>query len=122
MASDPKGWSAFATRSKSSANTDAPIFNNPKRACDGLLREEIQHAPDSSLDCDMCLVGKPKHDNASELGRRVSEDIGKVQVQSDERTLLATAHVDDAFVWLTTEGLLNDGMSLVPIGHKQRRQ
>jgi hypothetical protein len=58
----------------------------------------------------------------SELGRRVSEDIGKVQVQSDERTLLATTHIDDSFVWLATEGLLNDGMSLVPIGGKQRRQ
>jgi hypothetical protein len=70
----------------------------------------------------MCLVGKPKHDDASELGRRLSEDIRKVQVQSDERTLLATAHIDDSFVWLATEGLLNDGMSLVPIGGKQRRQ
>lgn len=70
----------------------------------------------------MCLVGKPEHDDAGEPGRRVSEDIGKVQVQRDESALLATAHVDDAFVWLATEGLLNDGMSLVPIGSKQRRQ
>ena len=37
-------------------------------------------------------------------------------------TLLATAHIDDPFVWLATEGLLNDGISLVPIGGKQRRQ
>jgi hypothetical protein len=72
----------FRDSQQSSANTDAPIFNNPKRACDGLLGEEIQH----------------------------------------ERTLLATTHIDDSFVWLATEGLLNDGMSLVPIGGKQRRQ
>jgi hypothetical protein len=66
----------------------------------------------------MCLVGQPEHDDASELGRRVSEDIGKVQVQRDEGSLLATAYFNDAFVWLATEGLLNDGMSLVPIGGK----
>jgi hypothetical protein len=103
---------------QSPADTDAPIFYNPKRAYDGLLGEEVQHAPDRSLDCNMCLVGRPEHDDASELGRRVSEDIGKVQVQRDEGSLLATAYFNDAFVWLATEGLLNDGMSLVPIGGK----
>jgi hypothetical protein len=106
----------------SSTNTDAPILYNPKRARYRLLGEQGQHAPNSGFGRNMGLVDEPEHDDACELGWRVSKDVGKVQVQCDEGPLLAIAHVNDPFVRLTTKSLLNDGMSIVPSGCKYRRQ
>lgn len=108
--------------SSSSTNTDAPILYNPKRARYRLLGEQGQHAPNRGFDRNMGLVGEPEHDNTCELHRWVSKDVGKVQVQCDERPLLAIAHVNDPFIRLTTKRLLNDGMSIVPGGCKYLRQ
>jgi hypothetical protein len=105
----------------SPANTDATLFHNPKRAHQGLLRQEVQHALDGRFHCGVRLVSQPEHDDAHKIGWRVSKDVGKVQVQRDESTALATANLDYALVRLTTKSLLHDGMSVVP-GAGEHRQ
>jgi hypothetical protein len=106
----------------SAANTDAPIFYYPKHARYWLLGKQTQHAPNSGFDGDVCLVDEPEHDDTCGPGWRVSEDVGKVQVQRDERALLAIAYVKDPVVWLAAKSLLNDGMSIVPGSLKYQRQ
>lgn len=49
-------------------------------------------------------------------------DVGKVQVQRDERPVFSTANVNYTFVRLAAERLLNDGMRIVSFGAKQLRQ
>jgi hypothetical protein len=76
----------------------------------------------AAFNSDVCLVDEPEHDDTCGPGWRVSEDVGKVQVQRDERALLAIAYVKDPVVWLTAKSLLNDGMSIVPGSLKYQRQ
>jgi hypothetical protein len=70
----------------------------------------------------MCLVDEPEHDDTCEAGWLVGKDVGKIQVQRDERPLLAIAYVNDPRVWLPPKSLLNDGMSIVSRGRKYCRQ
>lgn len=71
---------------------------------------------------DVGLVGEPKHDNAREPVGRLREDVGKIQIQRDEGPRFAAAHFNDALIRLTTKGLLDYRMSIVPGGFKQGRQ
>lgn len=70
----------------------------------------------------MRLIGQAEHDNAREPGWWVGKDVGKIQIQCDERPVLSTADINYAFVRLATEGLLNDGMRIVPCNAKHLRQ
>jgi hypothetical protein len=101
-------------------HANAAFLDNPEHAGYGFLRYQRQHAPNSSLDGKVRLVSQAKHDDSSELSRRVSEDVGKIEVQRHEHSMLTPAYIDHELVGLPAKRLFNDGMRIMSGGAEQR--
>ena len=75
------------------------------------------HERQDPLDCidsdRVRLAGQAQYSYTGVARWRVGEDVGKVEVERDQRTLLSAADIHDNFVRLPTQILFDNGMGVV---------
>ena len=98
------------------------FLDNPKHAGKRLLRQQGKNTLHCRLGGDMCLTVQAKYNNPGVVGRRVSDDIRKIEIQGDKRPLLSIADVDHAKVRLPAESLLRGGVRIVSGRAEQLRK
>lgn len=103
-------------RNELAVYANAAFLDDPKHPSHRLPRHQLQHASTGGVDRRMGLVTQAQDDDSGELSRWVGENVGKVEVERDEHSILAPAHIDVAFVRLTAESLLNDRMCFMSRG------
>ena len=67
------------------------------------------------------LSTQPQHDDAGVVFRRIALDIGKVQIQRDQSTVLKATDLNDTWITRTSECLLEHRVRFVADGEKPRR-
>lgn len=61
----------------------------------------------------MCLTGEAQYDDSGELRWWVGENVGEIEIQGNQHSILAPAYIDYTFIRLTAERLLDHGMRFV---------
>lgn len=97
----------------SALNADTTVFDDPQPARNFLGWKLCQNAADGSLSVGMRLAVQTKHNDPVELGGWVSDDIREIEIEGNERPVLALADIEDVLIRLTAQRLRNDGECVV---------
>lgn len=98
------------------------LFHDPQQSVDRLLCEQGERSADRGFHNRPPLACQTQDHDAGELLGRISVDVGKIEIERNERAMLTSANIDYALVRLTAEFLLDDGMRVIPRSDKQRRE
>jgi len=96
-------------------NADSICLYNPQVLLDGHLGGGPEKLANHALQQLGCRISRePNDDDPAVLTWRETEDVGKIQVQSDQATFLSTANLIKVLIGTSLQVLFADCLNIIP--------